>query len=170
MKIKNSIIVACLTLSAAFVGAVDWNRQPELAPADLKAIKIVAPKAAPVPEKHYVPLKMPLMVLKSQPKKYVGKTVMTEAVLENSCPSYFKPCFVLQTGRGTRSFVTVPVAAWLPLHIMFPVERRDRPVMLDVLGKKLVLIGKLELVGVPSKKQGGYTYRFRVSKYEIKKK
>ena len=45
-----------------------------------------------------------------------------------------------------------------------------RPVMLDVLGKKLVLIGKLELVGVPSKKQGGYTYRFKVSKYEIKKK
>mgnify|MGYP001571754441 CR=1 FL=1 len=169
MKIRNSIIVVCLTLSAAFVGAVDWNR-PELPAEDLKAIKVVAPAAAPVPEKHRVPVKVPLMVLKFQPRNYVGKTVMTEAVLENSCPSYFKPCFVLQTGRGTRSFVAVPVAAWLPLHIMFPIGHMKRPVMLDVLGKKLVLIGKLELVGVPSKKQGGYTYRFKVSKYEIKKK
>jgi|CXWL01.1.fsa_nt_gi hypothetical protein len=166
MKVKNPIFVVCAMLTAAGVGAMDWNN-PQLASVDLNAIEVAVPKAELVRTPPSAAKDVTLQALKFDPKNYNRRTVRTVAVLENACASYFKPCFVLQSGRGTPSFVTVPVWAWLPLTAA---GSRRPPIMSDLLDKKLRLVGELVLVGVPSKKQKGYRYQFRVHQYEIIKK
>ena len=165
MKVKNSIIVACFALSAAVAGAVDWNN-PQLVAADMDVIKVSAPKPVVVAPKVGVSLKVSLHVLTLRAKFFLGKSVTTEAVLENRCGAA-KPCFTLQVGNGSRED-GLPVVAFLPLRTSPPTKiGKSLPVMSDLVGKRLELTGAIEEHATLVNNKPVFTFKFKVGKYKI---
>jgi hypothetical protein len=157
-------MVACLAMSATVAGAVDWNN-PQLASADMSAIKVAAPKPVVVAPKVGVSLKVSLNVLKLRAKFYLKKSVTTEAVLANHCGAA-KPCFTLQVGVGSRE-VGLPVVAFLPLRVPAQTNGKPFPIMSDLVGKRLELTGAIETRTSIVKGKPSVSFQFRVNKYKI---
>lgn len=165
MNVKNSIIVACLAMSAAVAGAVDWNNNPQLAASDMSAIKVAMPASKPVAPKAGVSLKVTLHVLKLRLKFFLGKSVTTEAVIANNCGAA-KPCFTLQVKLGSRE-VGLPVIAFLPLRAPAQTNGKPFPIMSDLIGKRLELTGAIERHPAIVNDKPVFLSQFRVSNYKV---